>query len=85
MKAKRIIYENKPIYLPFWIPERFLVTDIVEVSNHFSGQKTTLPKFAKAVRDIILMAEMQQSYKTVRKGLDWFIKYFPKQYMVLLD
>jgi hypothetical protein len=28
---------------------------------------------------------MLQDWKTHRKGLDFFIKYFPKQYMVLLD
>ena len=82
--TQTIEYNNKTIKLPFWIPERFLTIEIVEVSNHFSGETTTLPKFAKAVRDIILMAEMEQAYKTVRKGLDWFTKHFTKEYMVLL-
>ena len=30
-------------------------------------------------------ATLNKDYKTVRKGLDWFRKYFPAEYMVLLD
>ena len=55
------------------------------VTNPFSGQQTTLPKFAGAVRNIILQAELMQDYDKVRKGLDWFRKHFAPQYMVLLD
>ena len=44
-----------------------------------------LPRFAVAIYDVIMGSEMLQDDKTMRKGLDFFIKYFPKQYMVLLD
>ena len=54
-----------------------------------------LPGFAVAVYDVILGSEViadqnygpmgQDAVKTMRKGLDWFRKYFPKQYMTLLD
>jgi len=40
---------------------------------------------AAAVYDTINGAELIEDYKTVRKGLDWFRKYFPKEYMILLD
>jgi hypothetical protein len=40
---------------------------------------------AVAVYDSIRGAEMTGDYKTVRKGLDWFRKFFPQEYMVLLD
>ena len=40
---------------------------------------------AVAVYDTIMGSEMIGDYKSVRKGLDWFRKYFPEEYMVLLD
>ena len=67
------------------------------VSNIFSGESITIPADAVAVYDVImgsnLMAEQSgtspkkqdELYKTVRKGLDWFMKHEPKAYMVLLD
>ena len=57
----------------------------VEVANRFSGEKVTLTPEAVAVYDTIMGAEMVEDYKLVRKGLDWFRKYFPSEYMVLLD
>ena len=85
MKAKRIVYKNKPIYLPFQVslPEDPTAEEIVR--NRFGGESCTLPAFAGAVYDVIIGSEMFQDWKSQRKGLDWFIKYFPKQYMVLLD
>ena len=47
----------------------------ISVANRFNGESVMLPRFAVAIYDD----------KTMRKGLDFFIKYFPKQYMVLLD
>ena len=85
MKAKRIVYKNKPIYLPFQVslPEDPTVEE--EVSNRFNGEKVKLPAFAVAVYDVIMGSEMLKQWDDHRKGLDWFIKYFPKEYMVLLD
>ena len=85
MKAKRIVYKNKPIYLPFQVslPENPTVEE--EVSNRFNGEKVKLPAFAVAVYDVIMGSEMLKQWDDHRKGLDWFIKYFPKEYMVLLD
>jgi len=40
---------------------------------------------AVAVYDTIMGAQMFNDFKTVRKGLDWFRRYFPAEYMVLLD
>ena len=57
----------------------------IMVKNRFSGQSTVIPWFAVAVYDAILGAEQFGDYDTVRKGLDWFKKYFAPQYMVLLD
>ena len=96
---KTIKYNNKTIKLPFAGAD--YGTEPLEmetVSNPFSGQSIAMPKFAVAVYDII-MGSQQIATKTdqlhgdgssplwndVRKGLDWFRKYFAKEYMVLLD
>ena len=55
------------------------------VKNRFGGEPAMLPWFAVAVYDAIIGSEQLGDYDTVRKGLDWFKKYFVKQYMVLLD
>jgi hypothetical protein len=57
----------------------------VEVKNPISGEVCTLTPEAVAVYDTIRGAEMIGDYKTVRKGLDWFINHFPSEYYVLLD
>ena len=62
-----------------------LDSEPVLVKNRFSGEGVMLVPEAVAVYDSILGAEMIGDYKTVRKGLDWFRKFFPQEYMVLLD
>ena len=57
----------------------------VEVTNPFSGQKATLQPTAIAVYDCIKGAEALGEYDTVEKGIDWFIKHYPKEYGILLD
>ena len=57
----------------------------IEIANRFSGEKTLLPNFAVAIYDTIMGSEQFNDDETMRKGLDFFIKNFPKQYMVLLD
>ena len=82
-ETKTFEHEGKKIKMPFdcqIYPEKS-----VEVKNRFSGQKTTMPGFAASVYDVIIGAEMIEDWATVRLGLDWFKKYFPKQYMVVLD
>jgi hypothetical protein len=67
-------------------------TEPVEIQNPYSGQSCVLQPTAIAVYDAIKGAEMlaessgeDSLYDTVRKGLDWFRKHYPKEYMVLLD
>jgi len=55
------------------------------VKNRFGGEPAMLPWFAVAVYDAIIGSEQMGDFDTVRKGLDWFQKYFTKQYYVLLD
>ena len=40
---------------------------------------------AVAVFDCIKGAEITKEYDMAQKGLAWFRKYFPKEYMILLD
>ena len=96
---KKIKYKNKTITLPF--PEANYSDQPLEmetVQNPFSGESIAMPKFAVAVYDVTmgsnLLAEgydrkhgtgTAREWVTVRKGLDWFRKYFAEEYMVLLD
>lgn len=57
----------------------------VMVKNPFSGEGCMLEPDAVAVYDSIMGAQYTNDYKTIRKGLDWFRKHFPAEYMVLLD
>jgi len=56
-----------------------------EVTNPYSGETCTLEPDALAVYDVIKGAEITGNHKLVRKGLDWFRKYFPSEYYTLLD
>mgnify|MGYP007073090458 CR=1 FL=1 len=69
--------------LPF--KDIFVGTQSEVVTNPFSGESCTLTPEAVAVYDTIKGCEMFGDYKGVRKGLDWFRKEFPEEYMVLLD
>jgi hypothetical protein len=69
--------------LPF--KDIFIGTQSEVVTNPFSGESCTLTPEAVAVYDTIKGCEMFGDYKGVRKGLDWFRKEFPEEYMVLLD
>ena len=57
----------------------------VEVANPYSGEKVMLEPIAVAVYDCIKGAEMTEDFDIVQKGIAWFQKHYPKEYMVLLD
>jgi hypothetical protein len=96
---KTIKYNNKTIKLPFagadYSDEPLAMETI---TNPMSGQSIALPKFAVAVYDVTMGTQFMATayderhgwgsspqWNDVRKGLDWFRKYFAKEYMVLLD
>ena len=56
-----------------------------EVANPYSGETVMLAPDAIAVYDTIKGAEMLGKYETMEKGIAWFQKYYPKEYMALLD
>ena len=85
-KMKEIIVRGKKVKVPFEDADyRLDGEQDVEIQNPFSGEKATVPGYAAAVYDVIKGAEALHQYKTVEKGLSWFSRNFPKQYMVLLD
>ena len=96
----KIKYKDKNIALPFNFggESKSTSTEMVSRTNPFSGQSTELPAFAAAVYDYTMRSNWDatmedkkhywgysQHWSTVRKGLDWFSRNFPKQYRVLLD
>ena len=70
------------------LPKEWAALEIMKARNmktiKYKDKDYKLP-FAVAVYDVIMGSEMFQDWKSHRKGLDWFIKYFPKEYGVLLD
>jgi len=83
---KEILVRGKKVKVPFKDADYNLDgEENVTISNRFSGAKATLPGYAAAVYDVIIGSEQLQQWDNVQTGLDWFKKYFPKQYMVLLD
>ena len=82
---KTITYNNKEYKLPFEVELPEDPTAEVEIANRFSNEPALLPWFAVAVYDVIMGSEQAEDYDTMRKGITWFQKYFPKQYMVVLD
>jgi hypothetical protein len=81
-----VTYNNKEYKIPFDVNLTLDAQDkLIEVPNRFSGATASLPWFAVAVYDMIIGAERLEDYKTMERGLDWFAKHFPKEYMTLLD
>ena len=61
------------------------MTDIITRTNPFSGVSVELTMEEAARYDQIKQDEVNENYGRMQSGLTWFQKYFPKQYMVLLD
>ena len=82
-KKKKVKWHGKTVVLPF---DCSVYQDKeVEIANRFSGEKTKMPGYAASVYDTIIGAERFEAWDVVRAGLDWAKKYFPEQYMVVLD
>ncbi len=59
--------------------------ELVKVSNPYSGESVMLEPDAVAVLDTLKGAEQLGNYTIMLKGLYWFRKHFPVEYMILLD
>ena len=82
-KKKKVKWHGQDITLPFDCSVYEEKT--VKIKNRFTGEETEMPGYAASVYDTIIGAERFEAWDIVRAGLDWFKKYFPKQYMVVLD
>ena len=83
---KTINYKGKKVKVPFEDANYNLDGEKdVTIENRFGGEECTVPGYAASVYDTIIGAERFEEYNTMRLGLDWFSKHFPKQNMVLLD
>ena len=74
---------NKQPNPPF--PVEIIDTDLVKVENPYSGESVMLEPVVVAVYDCIKGAEYVEDFDIVQKGIAWFQKWYPKEYMVLLD
>ena len=57
----------------------------IKATNPYSGQSEMLTPEEHKLYIEIKEAELDEDYKTMQKGLDWFSRNFTKEYMVLLD
>ena len=83
-----ITYNNKTYKIPKPFADNIdmeQALDIVTCENPYSSEKCELPDFAATIYYNIKDAEWTENYDVVRKGLDWFKKYFAAQCMTLLD
>jgi hypothetical protein len=69
--------------LPF--KDLLIGTQSETITNPFSGESCLCSPQAVAVYDTIQGCERFGDYKGMRKGLDWFRKNYPQEYMILLD
>ena len=82
-KKTKIKWHGQQVTLPFNCSVSQDKT--VKIANRFTGEETEKPGYAASVNDTIIGADRFEAWDIVRAGLDWFKKYFPKQYMVVLD
>ena len=75
--------EKKTLAAPF--DGLFIGSEPEVISNPYSGESVLLDPLAVAVYDTIKGAEVIEDYSRVRKGLEWFQKHYPAEFMVLLD
>lgn len=62
-----------------------LDTEPVLVTNPFSGESIMLNPIEVTVYDITMGANRLGAYNVVQTGCEWFRRFNPRAYMVLLD
>jgi hypothetical protein len=69
---------------PFKAPIR-IYNDGAIIQNPYSKEMIELNALELSIYDTIKGCEWTGDWDEVRLGLDWFMKFNPKAYMVLLD
>ncbi len=62
-----------------------IYTEGAVVNNRFGGDSIELNALELSIYDTIMGCELNGNIEEMRRGIDWFIKFNPKAYMVLLD
>ena len=55
------------------------------VQNRFGGDSIELNALELSIYDTLMGCELNGNIEEMKRGIDWFIKFNPKAYMVLLD
>ena len=55
------------------------------VQNRFGGDSVELNALELSVYDTILGCELSHKSDEMMRGIEWFMKFNPKAYMILLD
>tara|TARA_E500000318_G_scaffold3970_1_gene4243 strand:- start:57 stop:296 length:240 start_codon:yes stop_codon:yes gene_type:complete len=55
------------------------------VQNRFGGDSVELNALELSIYDTIMGCELGGNIEEMRRGIDWFMKFNPKAYMILLD
>ena len=85
MKIQEITKPGEKLPFKIMLSDPAFKFAMEDVKNPYSGESCQLPRYAVAVYDVIKGAELLEDGKTMRKGLNWFQKYFTDQYYTLLD
>ena len=70
--------------VPFKAPIQ-IYSEGATVQNRFGGDSIELNALELSIYDTIMGCELGGNIEEMRRGIDWFIKFNPKAYMVLLD
>ena len=79
MKIK-LVKDKAPFKAPIQIYDNGAI-----VKNPYSGETARLNALELSIYDTIKGCEQFEDYENVRLGLDWFAKFNPEAYMILLD
>lgn len=76
----KLVKDKAPFKAPIQIYSEGAV-----VKNPYNGDSIELNALELSIYDTIKGCEEFRDWENVKRGLDWFIKFNPKAYMVLLD
>jgi hypothetical protein len=76
----KLVKDKAPFKAPIKIYDNGAI-----VKNPYSGETARLNALELSIYDTIKSCEQLQDYNNVRLGLDWFQKFNPDAYMILLD
>jgi len=76
----KLVKDKAPFKAPIQI-----YTEGAVVNNRFGGDSIELSALELSIYDTIMGCELGGNIEEMRRGIDWFIKFNPKAYMVLLD